>query len=133
MLASATATIVLSRKVRNSTVHSAASATGRPRQPTSDMLEGTASASAIGLSPARRRDHMALLSVSHAKQTAERCHGNLPMSADVHGGTLKILLQWPAAEQDREDHVSLPRRMERHPADRRRRLKDQAADSGLGL
>src|ERR1700755_3184841 len=77
MLASATLTTVLSRKVRNSTVHREARARGRRREvriPTS----ACASASVIALAPAGSGQLGASLGVLQVGQAAEARDGYLP-------------------------------------------------------
>src|SRR5215469_11261440 len=85
MLASATLTTVLSRKVRNSSVHKVASASGRRRQRAPATRAGTATAPVI-LTAAGRGEPMELLAVGLAQQAAEAARGDQPPAVDVDRG-----------------------------------------------
>src|SRR5215471_16189153 len=82
MLASATLTTVLSRKVRNSTVHREARARGRRREVSMPATE-CASVSATALAPANSGQLGAPLGELQVGQPAEACDGYLPDAAQV--------------------------------------------------
>src|SRR6516164_537935 len=77
MLASATLTTVLSRKVRNSSVHRQASARGRRREESSPAA-ACATVSAIPLTPAGSGQLRAPLRELQVDQPAEACDAYLP-------------------------------------------------------
>src|SRR5258708_14513450 len=133
MLASATLTTVLSRKVRKSRVHSTASATGRRRQAAPCGAAGMATASATGLAPARGGDEVALAGIGEVREGAERARGNLAAPADVDGGPLEALSERLAAEQDGVRHGRMVRRLQGDRADGRRCLEHKRAERRLGL
>src|SRR5215469_11144506 len=97
ILASATLTTVLSRKVRNSTVHSEARARGRRREVSVATL-ACASASVIPLAPAGGGQLGAPLGVLQVGQPAEACDGYLPDAVLVNRGA-DLVLQLRRAEQ----------------------------------
>src|SRR5580693_6859414 len=106
MLASATLTTVLSRKVRNSTVHRQARARGRRREMSVPTL-ACARASVIPLAPAGSRQLRAPLRVLQVGQPAEACDGYLPDAAQVDRGAHLVLQQRRAQQQDLVVHRGL--------------------------
>src|SRR6476646_3437357 len=98
MLASATLTTVLSRKVRNSTVHREARARGRRREVSTPTL-ACASASVISLAPAGSGQLGAPLGVLQVGKPAEACDGHLPDAVQVDRGAHLILQQRRAEQQ----------------------------------
>src|SRR5260370_9484001 len=99
MLASAKLTTVLSRKVRNNTVHRQARARGRRREVSVPTL-ACASASVISLAPTGSRQLRAPLGVLQVGQPAEACDGYLPDAVQVDGGAYLVLQQRRAKQQD---------------------------------
>src|SRR3984893_13894739 len=108
MLASATLTTVLSRKVRNSTVHRQAGARGRRRE-VSVPTSACASASAIPLAPASGGQLGAPLGVLQVGQPAEARDGHLPNAVQVDRGAHLVLQQRRAEQQDLVVHRGLRR------------------------
>src|SRR5690348_2983288 len=106
MLASATLTTVLSRKVRNSTVHREARARGRRREVTMPTL-ACASASVIRLAPAGSGQLGAPLGVLQVGQPAEARDGYLPGAVQVDRGAHLVLQQRRAEQQDLVVHRGL--------------------------
>src|ERR1700733_13263187 len=96
MLASATLTTVLSRKVRNRIVHREARARGRRRA----VSAPAASASATSLVPAGGGQFGAPLGVLEVGQPAEARDGHLPDAVQVDRGADLVLQQRRAEEQD---------------------------------
>src|SRR5205807_1364188 len=109
MLASATLTTVLSRKVRNSTVHRQARARGRRRE-VSVPASACASASAIPLAPADGGQLRAPLGVLQVGQSAEARDGYLPDTVLVNRGPHLVLQKRRAEQQDLVVHRGLGRR-----------------------
>src|SRR5215469_3295393 len=99
MLASATLTTVLSRKVRNSTVHREARARGRRRE-ASEATLACVSASVILLAPARSGQLGAPLGVLQVGQVAEARDGYLPRAVLIDRGAHLVLQQRRAKQQD---------------------------------
>src|SRR5215468_9315621 len=99
MLASATLTTVLSRKVRNSTVHREARAKGRRREVSMPTL-ACASASVISLAPAGRGQLGAPLGVLQVGEPAEAGDGDLPDAVQVDRCADLVLQQRRAEQQD---------------------------------
>src|SRR5579859_2083368 len=108
MLASATLTTVLSRKVRNSTVHREARARGRRRGASMPARE-CASVSATPLAPADSWQLGAPLGILQVGQPAEARDGHLPDAIQVDRGAYLVLQQRRAEQQDLVMHRS-PRR-----------------------
>src|SRR5437879_1845233 len=92
MLASATLTTVLSRKVRNSSVHRQARARGRRRE-VSLPAAPCASVSVTSLAPADSGQLGASLGVLQIGQAAEACDGYLPDAVQVDRGAHLVLQQ----------------------------------------
>src|SRR5262249_60955349 len=109
MLASATLTTVLSRKVRNSTVHRQARASGRRRGASMPGL-ACASVSATVLAPADSGQLGAPLGVLQVGQPAEARDGYLPGAVQVDRGAYLVLQQRRAEQQDLVGHRGLRRR-----------------------
>src|SRR6266481_2407069 len=99
MLASATLTTVLSRKVRNSTVHRQARARGR-RRGVSMPVAACASVSATSLAPADSGQFGAPLGILQIGQPTEACDGYLPDAVQVDRGAHLVLQQRRAEQQD---------------------------------
>src|SRR5690348_9119409 len=118
MLASATLTTVLSRKVRNSTVHREARARGRRREVSMPAWAG-ASASVIPLAPAGGGQLGAPLGVFQVGQPAEACDGYLPDAVQVDRGAHLVLQQRRAEQQDLVVHRGLRWRGYRYRGNRR--------------
>src|SRR5690349_11035926 len=106
MLASATLTTVLSRKVRNSTVHRQARARGRRRGVSMPAL-ACASVSATPLAPADSGQLGAPLGVLQVGKPAEARDGYLPDAVQVDGGADLVLQQRRAEQQDLVVHRGL--------------------------
>src|SRR4029077_14208378 len=90
MLASATLTTVLSRKVRNSTVHREARARGRRREVGMPTV-ACVSASVIRLAPAGCGQLGAPLGIFQVGQPAEARDGHLPGAVQVDRGADLVL------------------------------------------
>src|SRR5258708_21792864 len=114
MLARATLTTVLSRKVRNSTVHRQARARGRRRE-LSLPLAPYASPSTTPLAPASGGQLGAPLGVLQVGQPAEARDGYLPRAVQVDRGTHLVLQQRRAEQQEVPVHGGLRRWRNRHP------------------
>src|SRR3984893_12529548 len=108
MLASATLTTVLSRKVRNSTVHRQARASGRLRG-VSMPTAVCASFSATPRAPADSGQLGAPLGVLQVGQPAEACDGYLPDAVQVKRDARLVLQQRRAKQQDLVVHRGLRR------------------------
>src|SRR5580704_2273915 len=108
MLASATLTTVLSRKVRNSNVHSEARARGR-RRGVSMPTAACASVSATLLAPADSGQLRAPLGVLQVGQPAEAGDGYLPDAIQVDRRAHLVLQQRRAKQQDLIVHRGLRR------------------------
>src|SRR6516164_8745227 len=108
MLASATLTTVLSRKVKNNNVHSEARASGR-RRDVSPPAVACASASAIPLAPTDSGQLGTVLGVLQVGQPAEACDGYLPGAVQVDRGAHLVLQQRRAEQQDLVVHRGLRR------------------------
>src|SRR5436190_17262070 len=108
MLASATLTTVLSRKVRNKIVHREASARGRRREVSPPAAAG-ASASVTSLVPAGSGQLGAPLGVLQVGQPAEARDGYLPDAVQVDRGAHLVLQQRRAEQQDLVMHRGLRR------------------------
>src|SRR5215472_2846534 len=106
MLASATLTTVLSRKVRNKIVHREPRARGRRRKLTGPTAAG-ASASATRLAPADGGQLGARLRDRQFCQPAEAQDAYLPDSVDVDRGAHLILQQRRAEQQNLVVHRCL--------------------------
>src|SRR5690349_22426659 len=99
MLASATLTTVLSRKVRNRIVHREARARGR-RRAVSPSVMARVSASATPLAPANGGQLGAPLRVLQVGQPAEARDGHLPRAVQVDGVAHLVLQQRRAEQQE---------------------------------
>src|ERR1700750_440031 len=132
MLASATLTTVLSRKVRNSTVHRQARARGRGRGGGMPSLS-CASVSATALAPADSGQLGAPLGVLQVGQPAEARDGYLPDAVLVDRGADLALQQRRAEQQDLVVNAGLRRCRDRDQRDRRGRPRRGLAERGLGL
>src|SRR5260370_42143183 len=108
MLASATLTTVLSRKVRNSSVHRQARARGRRRE-ASMPTAACASASATPLTPADSRQLGARPGVLQVGQPTEACDAYLPDAVQADSGAHLLLQQRRAEQQDLVAHPGLRR------------------------
>src|SRR5260221_1336241 len=108
MPASATLTTVLSRKVRNSSVHRVARARGRRRE-VSTPTAASASASATPLAPADSGQLGARLGVLQVGQPAEACDAYLPDAVQVDREAHLLLQQRRAEQQDLVVHPGLRR------------------------
>src|SRR5215469_6767393 len=113
MLASATLTTVLSRKVRNSNVHREASARGRRRDLMMTAAAG-ASASATLLAPADSGRLGPRIRRRQACQPAEALDAHLPDAVEVDSGAHLFLQERRAEQQDLVVHCGLRRRRNRH-------------------
>src|ERR1700749_2328719 len=132
MLASATLTTVLSRKVRNSTVHRQARARGRRRGASMPSL-ACASVSATALAPADSGQLGAPLGVLQVGQPAEARDGYLPDTVLVYRGPHLVLQQRRPEQQEVPVHGGLGRRGDRHSRYRRGRPGRRLPERGLGL
>src|SRR3984893_6237262 len=108
ILASATLTTVLSRNVRNSSVHRQARARGR-RRAVSLPAAPDASASATPLAPAGGGQLGAPLGVLQVGQPAEARDGYLPDAVQVDRGAHLVLQHRRAEQQDLVVHRGLRR------------------------
>src|SRR5215472_5197139 len=108
MLASATLTTVLSRKVRNSSVHREARARGRRREVTVPGA-ACASASATSLAPADSGQLGARPGELQVGQPAEACDADLPDAVVVDSDAHLLLQQRRAEQQDLVVHRGLQR------------------------
>src|SRR5215469_4214193 len=113
MLASATLTTVLSRNVRNSSVHREARARGRRREPTMPGAAG-ASASAMRLAPADSWRLGASIRGRQLDQPAETRDAYLPDAVKIDRRADLILQERRAEEQDLVVHRGLRRRRKHH-------------------
>src|SRR5579859_1837973 len=108
MLASATLTTVLSRKVRNRIVHREARARGR-RRGASIPTAACASVSATALAPADGGQLGTPLGEVQVGQPAEARDGHLPDAVQVDGLAHLVLQQRRAEQQDVVVHRGLRR------------------------
>src|SRR5215470_1875458 len=108
MLASATLTTVLSRKVRNSSVHKEARARGRRREATMPAA-ACASASATSLPPADSGQLGARRGVLQVGQPAEARDADLPDAAGVDSDAHLLFQQRRAEQQHLVVHRGLRR------------------------
>src|SRR5215469_6155022 len=118
MLASATLTTVLSRKVKNSSVHSEARARGRRRELTMAAAAG-ARASATRLTAADGGQLGSRIRNRQLGQPAETRSTYLPDAAEVDRRAHLILEQRRAEQQDLVVHRGPRRRGNRHRTDGR--------------
>src|SRR5215469_15891466 len=109
MLASATLTTVLSRKVRNSTVHRQARARARRREVSMPPPAACASASAIPLAPAGSGKLGASLGELQVDQPAEARDAYLPDTVLVYRGAHLVRQQGRAEQRDAVMHRGLRR------------------------
>src|SRR5215469_8294356 len=113
MLASATLTTVLSRNVRNNSVHREARARGRRREPTVPTAAG-ASASAMRLAPADSWRLGACIRGRQLYQPAETGDAYLPDAVKIDRCAHLIFQERGAEEQDPVVHRGLRGRGNRH-------------------
>src|SRR5579862_4141349 len=106
MLASATLTTVLSRKVRNSSVHRVVRARARRRE-SSVPTAASASVSATPLAPADSGQLGAPLGVLQIGQPTEARDGHLPDAVQVDRCAYLVLQQRGAEQQDLVVHRGL--------------------------
>src|SRR5215469_8204709 len=113
MLASATLTTVLSRKVRNNSVHKEARARGRRRDLTMPAAGG-ASASVTRLAPTDSGRLWPGLRNSQGCEPAETRDAYLPDAVEIDRGAHPVLQQRRPEQQDLVMHCGLRRRRNRH-------------------
>src|SRR6059058_5920389 len=131
MLASATLTTVLSRKVRNSSVHRETRASGRRREVRRSVAAGVSASVTLSV-PAGSGQLGTALGVLQVGQPAEARDGHLPDAAQVDRRAYLVLQQRRVKQQKIPVHGGLRGRRDDHRADRRGRPRRGLPERRLG-